>query len=64
MGVAAMLVMWPEPFEKNFILSTPRGKIWNLVTIGPVVLEKIVWKCQNMRVLGQRSKNDLDLLYS
>ena len=64
MGMAAMLVMWPEPFEQIFIPSSPGGSIWNLVTIGRVVFEKIVWNCQNMRAQGQRSKNDLDLLYS
>ena len=64
MGMAAMLVMYPGALENFFIPSTPRGSIWNLVSIGPVVLEQILWNCQNLRFLGQRSKNDLDLLYS
>ena len=37
MGMAAMLVMWPRPFEQFFL---PGGCIWNLVAICPVVSEK------------------------
>ena len=37
MGMAAILVMWPEPFEQFFVPPIPGGYIWNLVTIGPVV---------------------------
>ena len=40
MGMAAILVMWPEPFEQLFIPPIPGGYIWNLVTIGPVVSEE------------------------
>ena len=40
MGMAAILVMWPRPFEQIFIPPTPGGYIWNLVTIGPVVSEE------------------------
>ena len=40
MGMMAILVMWPGPFEPIFIPSTPGGYIWNLVTIGPVVSEE------------------------
>ena len=40
MGMAAILVMWPAPFEQFFVPPTPGGYIWNLVTIGPVVLEE------------------------
>ena len=39
MGMAAILVMWPGPFEQLFVPPTPGGYIWNLVTIGPVVSE-------------------------
>ena len=61
--ILVMLVMCPGPLVNFFIPSTPWGSKWNLVSIGPVVLEQIVWNCQNLRFLGQRSKNDLDLLY-
>ena len=40
MGMAAILVMWPGPFEQLFVPSIPGGYIWNLVTIGPVVSEE------------------------
>ena len=33
MGVAAILVMWPGPFEQTFVPAS----IWNLSSIGPVV---------------------------
>ena len=40
MGMAAILVMWPEPFEQLLVPPIPGGYIWNLVTIGPVVSEE------------------------
>ena len=40
MGMVAMLVMWPRPFEQLFFPKGPRGCIWNLVAIGPVVSEE------------------------
>ena len=40
MGMAAMLVMWPRPFEQLFFPKDPGGCIWNLVAIGPVVSEE------------------------
>ena len=40
MGMAAMLVMWPGPFEQLFVPKVPGGSIWNLVTIGPSVSEE------------------------
>ena len=40
MGMAAMLVMWPRPFEHLFFPKGPRGCIWNLVAIDPVVAEE------------------------
>ena len=40
MGMAAILVMWPGRFEQLFVPPAPGGYIWNLVTIGPVVLEE------------------------
>ena len=39
-GMAAMLVMWPRPFEQLFFPKGPGGWIWNLVAIGPVVSEE------------------------
>ena len=40
MGMAAMLVMWPRPFEQLFFPKGPGGCIWNLVAISPVVSEE------------------------
>ena len=40
MGMAAILVMWPGPFEQLFVLPIPGGYIWNFVTIGLVVSEE------------------------
>ena len=40
MGMAAMLVMWPRPFEQFFFPKVPGSCIWNLVAIGPVVTEE------------------------
>ena len=37
MGMAAVLVMWPEPFERTFVPPSRRGSIWNLASIDPVV---------------------------
>ena len=31
---------WPELFEQLFVLPTPGGYTWNLITIGPVVSEE------------------------
>ena len=40
MGMAAMLVMWPIPFEQLFFPKGPGGCIWNLVAISPLVSEE------------------------
>ena len=53
MGMVAILVMWPGPFEQTFIPgpfeqtfipSSHGGSIWNLTLIGPVVSEEM-FKC-------------------
>ena len=40
MGMAAILVMWPGPFEQTFVPPSQGGSIWNLASIGPVVSER------------------------
>ena len=40
MGMAAILVTWPGPFEQIFVPPSQEGSIWNLATIGPVVSEE------------------------
>ena len=44
MGMAAVLVMWPGPFEKTFISPSHGDSIRNLALIGPVVSEEKMFK--------------------
>ena len=45
MGMAAILVMWPGPFEHTFVPLFHGDSIWNLASIGPVVFEEKMFKC-------------------
>ena len=40
MGMAAILVMWPGPFEQTFVPPSQGDSIWNLASISPVVSEE------------------------
>ena len=40
-GMAAILVMWPGPFEQTFVPPSHGGSIWNLTLIGPAVSEEM-----------------------
>ena len=40
MDMAAILVMWPRPFEQTFVSPPQGGSLWNLASIGPVVSEE------------------------
>ena len=40
MSVAAILGMWPGPFEQTFVPASLGVSIWNLSLIGPVVSEE------------------------
>ena len=53
MGMAAMLVMWPRPFEILFFPKGPGGCIWNLVAIGPVDSEE-----KSFEIVHGRRKDD------
>ena len=55
MGMAAILVMWPEPFEQLFVPPIPWGYIWNLVTIGPVVSEE-----KSFEIVDGRRRTTMD----
>ena len=48
MGMAAILVMWPGPFEHTFIPPSHGHSIRNLILIGPVVSEEMFkeWRQQ------------------
>ena len=58
MGMAAMLVMWPRPFEQLFFPKGPGGCIWNLVAIGPVVSEE-----KSFEIVDGRRTDDRACLY-
>ena len=45
MGMAAILVMWPRPFEQTFIPPSHGGSIWNLTLIDQVVSEEMFKEC-------------------
>ena len=64
MGIAAILVMWPESFHQIFISLYLEACIQNRVQIGTVVSEKIQFECLHVHYLGPRSRKDLDLQYS
>ena len=44
MGMAAILVLWPRPFEQTFVPPSHRGSIWNLILIDQVVSEEKMFK--------------------
>ena len=44
MGIVAILVMWPGPFEQTFVSPSHRSSIWNLTLISPLVLEEKMFK--------------------
>ena len=45
MDMAAILVMWPGPFEQTFIPPSHRNSIWNMTLTGLVVSEKMFKEC-------------------
>ena len=49
MGMVAILVMWPEPFEQTFVPSSHRS-IWNLTLIDPVVSKKMFENVDNHKI--------------
>ena len=53
MGMAAMLVMWPRPFEQLSFPKLPEGSIWNLVAIGPVATEEKSFEIVVRRMYGR-----------
>ena len=44
MGIVVILVMWPGPFEQNFVPPSHGGSIWNLTLIGQAVSELKMFK--------------------
>ena len=64
MGTAAILVVWPGPFEQAFIPQYQGGSLWNLASIGPVIIEEKKFKNIESARFGPSSMDDLDLWYS
>ena len=61
MGMAAILVMWPGPFEQTFVPPSNGGSIWNLTLIGQAVSEEKMFKeCGRRRTTydGRRTTTD------
>ena len=54
MGMAAILVMWPGPFEQIFVPPSHGDSIWNLASIGPVVSEEMFKECGQQTTDRQR----------
>ena len=44
MSMAAILVMWPRPFEQTFVPLSDSSSIWNTTLNGPVVSEEKMFK--------------------
>ena len=49
MGMAAILVMWPGPFEQLFVPPPQGGSTWNLASIGPVISERKMFENVDVR---------------
>ena len=47
MGMAAILVVWPGPFEQTFVPPSQGGSTWNLASIGQVVSEEMFENVDN-----------------
>ena len=58
MGMAAMLVMLPRPFEQLFFPKGPGGCICNLIAIGPVVSEEKSFEIVDGRTTGDGRTTD------
>ena len=47
MGMVAILVMWPGPFEQTFVPLSQEGSTWNLASNSPVVSEEMFENVDN-----------------
>ena len=55
MGMAALLVMLPGPFEQTFVPLSHGDSIWNLALIGTVVSEEVFKECGRQTTDRQRT---------
>ena len=60
MGMAAILVMWPGPFEQTFVPPSKGVSIWNLSSIRPVVSEEKMFEIVDGRTTddGRQTTDD------
>ena len=61
--MAAILVMWPGPFEQTFVPLSHAGSMWNLTLIGQAVSEEKMFKECGRRTTD-RWTTDGGLVYS
>ena len=62
MGMTAILVMWPGPFEQTFVPLSHGDSLWNLASIGPGVSEeKLLKECG--RLTDRRRTTEAYLSY-
>ena len=54
-GVAAILVMWPGPFEQTFVPPSHGDSIWNLTLIGQAVSEEMFKECGRLMTTDGRT---------
>ena len=64
MGMAAILIMEPRPFEHTFIPLSHGDTTWNLASISQVVSKEKKFENVNLSDLGPRSMNEHDLWYT
>ena len=62
MGMAAILVMWPGPFEQTFVPPSKGVSIWNLSSIGPVISEEKMFKNVDGRMDDGRQTTDAGVI--
>ena len=55
MGMAAILVTWPGPFEQTFVPPSHGGSTWNLTLIGQAVSEEKMFKEYGRRTTDRRT---------
>ena len=50
MGMTAIFIMWPGPFDQTFVPASYGDSTWNLASIGPMVSEEKMFKeCDDRR---------------
>ena len=63
MGMAAILVNWPGSFEQTFIPPSQGGSLWNLASIGSVVLEEKMFENVDIHTYTHMRTTEAYLFY-